>query len=338
MGLTKYPLTLAGHLFRRQAAHAGVSGHFSSLIAQIDLAARIIAREINRAGLDAGVLGSTGKTNVQGEDVKPLDEIGNQTFIEAFRNSGLVCTLASEEMEEPFQLRENCPRGKYVLLYDPVDGSSNIDVNVTIGTIFSIRATREDHGHAGAAELLRPGTEQVAAGYVVYGPSTMLVYADDTSVDGFTLDRSVGEFFLTHPEIRIPGGGHSYAVNEANFDRWTPEQQRLTEMLRHGEAPGDHSTARYVGSLVADFHRTLLKGGLYMYPGEIKKPEGKLRLLYEADPLAFVVERAGGKASDGSARILEKVPKTLHERTPLFIGSADRVEFAEAVLGGRISG
>jgi fructose-1,6-bisphosphatase I len=218
------------------------------------------------------VLGSTGRTNVQGEDVKPLDEIGNQTFIEAFRNSGLVCTLASEEMEEPLQLNENCPRGKYVLLYDPVDGSSNIDVNVTIGTIFSIRSTRDDHAHAGVADLLKPGTEQVAAGYVVYGPSTMLVYADDTSVDGFTLDRSVGEFFLTHPGIRIPGGGHSYAVNEANFDRWTPEQQRLTEMLRHGEAPGDHSTARYVGSLVADFHRTLLKGGLYMYPGELERP------------------------------------------------------------------
>jgi fructose-1,6-bisphosphatase I len=336
MSLARYPPTLAAHLFRRQAAHAGVSGHFSSLIAQIDLAARVIAREINRAGLDPGVLGSTGRTNVQGEDVKPLDEIGNQTFIEAFRDSGLVCTLASEEMEEPFQLRENCPRGKYVLLYDPVDGSSNIDVNVTIGTIFSIRATTDDHSHAGTAELLRAGTEQVAAGYVVYGPSTMLVYADDTSVDGFTLDRSVGEFFLTHPAIKIPAGGHSYAVNEANIDRWTPEQQRLVEMLRHGEAPGDHSTARYVGSLVADFHRTLLKGGLYMYPGELERPDGKLRLLYEADPLAFVVERAGGRASDGKTRILEKVPATLHERTPLFIGSADRVDFAEAVLRGTL--
>ena len=332
---TKYPPTLAAHLFRRQAAHAGVSGHFSSLIAQIDLAARIISREINRAGLDAGVLGSTGRINVQGEDVKPLDEIGNQAFIEAFRNSGLVCTLASEEMEEPLQLNENCPRGKYVLLYDPVDGSSNIDVNVTIGTIFSIRSTRDDHAHAGVADLLKAGTEQVAAGYVVYGPSTMLVYADDTSVDGFTLDRSVGEFFLTHPNITIPSGGKSYSVNEANFDRWSPAQQRLVEMLRHGEAPGERQTARYVGSLVADFHRTLLTGGLYMYPGELERPAGKLRLLYEADPLAFVVERAGGRASDGKARILEIVPKTLHERTPLFIGSADRVEFAESVLAGR---
>jgi fructose-1,6-bisphosphatase I len=336
VSLTKYPPTLAAHLFRRQAAHAGVSGHFSSLIAQIDLAARVIAREINRAGLEAGVLGSTGRTNVQGEDVKPLDEIGNQTFIEAFRNSGLVCTLASEEMEEPFQLHENCPRGKYVLLYDPVDGSSNIDVNVTIGTIFSVRTSRDDHAHA-TADLLRPGSEQVAAGYIVYGPSTMLVYADDTSVDGFTLDRSVGEFFLTHPSITIPSGGHSYAVNEANIDSWSPAQQRLVEMLRHGEAPGDRSTARYVGSLVADFHRTLLKGGLYMYPGETGRPDGKLRLLYEADPLAFVVERAGGRASDGRKRILEKVPKALHERTPLFIGSADRVEFAESVLAGRLT-
>jgi fructose-1,6-bisphosphatase I len=335
VGLTKYPPTLAGHLFRRQAAHPGVSGHFSSLIAQIDLAARVIAREINRAGLEAGVLGSTGRTNVQGEDVKPLDEIGNQTFIEAFRNSGLVCTLASEEMEEPFQLRENCPRGKYVLLYDPVDGSSNIDVNVTIGTIFSIRLSSDQHAHTGERELLRAGSEQVAAGYVVYGPSTMLVYADDTSVDGFTLDRSVGEFFLTHPAIAIPEGGKSYSVNEANSDRWTKPQQELVESLRSGQAPGERQTARYVGSLVADFHRTLLTGGIYMYPGEVDRPEGKLRLLYEADPLAFVVERAGGRASDGSVRILDKVPLSLHERTPLFIGSADRVAFAESVLARR---
>ncbi|MEP7027571.1 MAG: class 1 fructose-bisphosphatase [Candidatus Eisenbacteria bacterium] len=333
MSATKYPTTLAAHLFRRQAAHPGVSGHYSSLIAQIDLAARIIAREINRAGL-SGVLGSTGRTNVQGEDIKPLDEIGNQTFIEAFRNSGLVCTLASEEMEEPFQLNENCPQGKYVLLYDPIDGSSNIDVNVTIGTIFAIRMSRDDHAHAGVADLLRPGTEQVAAGYFVYGPSTMLVYADDTSVDGFTLDRSVGEFFLTHPGIRIPSGGKSYSVNEANFDRWSPGDRRLVEMLRHGEAPGERQTARYVGSLVADFHRTLLQGGIYMYPGEAERPEGKLRLLYESDPLAFVVERAGGRASDGRGRILERVPKALHERTPLYIGSADRVAFAESILAG----
>jgi fructose-1,6-bisphosphatase I len=298
-------------------------------------AARIIAREINRAGPTPACSARRAHERA-GRDVKPLDEIGNQTFIEAFRNSGLVCTLASEEMEEPFQLHENCPQGKYVLLYDPVDGSSNIDVNVTIGTIFSIRTSRDDHAHA-TADLLRPGTEQVAAGYAIYGPSTMLVYADDTSVDGFTLDRSVGEFFLTHPSIKIPAGGHSYAVNEANFDGWSAPQQRLVEMLRHGEAPGDRSTARYVGSLVADFHRTLLKGGLYMYPGETERPGGKLRLLYEADPLAFVVERAGGRASDGRERILDKVPKTLHERTPLFIGSADRVEFAEAVLAGRVT-
>ena len=333
MALHTYPPTLAAHLFRRQAAHPGVSGHYSSLIAQIDLAARVIAREINRAGL-TDVLGTTGRTNVQGEEVKPLDEIGNATFIEAFRNSGLVCTLVSEEMEEPFPLRENCPQGKYVLLYDPVDGSSNIDVNVTIGTIFSIRLSGRDHAHAGLGEILRAGTEQVAAGYVVYGPSTMLVYADDASVDGFTLDRSVGEFFLTHPNIRIPAGGKSYSVNEANFDRWSPPQQRMVEMLRHGEAPGERQTARYVGSLVADFHRTLLYGGIFMYPADDKSPRGKLRLLYEADPLAFVVERAGGRASDGTSRILEKVPKTLHERTPLYIGSTDRVAFAESVLAG----
>ncbi len=332
MGPTKYPPTLAEHLFRRQAAHPGVSGHFSTLIAQIDLTARIIAREINRAGL-AGILGSTGRTNVQGEEVRPLDEIGNQTFIEAFRYSGLVCSLASEEMEEPFALTESCPQGKYVLVYDPVDGSSNIDVDITIGSIFAVRRGRDDHAH-GVRDFLRPGSEQVAAGYVVYGPSTMLVYADDTSVDGFTLDRSVGEFFLTHPEIRIPAGGTAYSVNEANSLKWSPEQQRLVDALRNGNVPGERQTARYVGSLVADFHRTLLQGGIYMYPGESDRPKGKLRLLYEAAPLAFVVERAGGRASDGRARILEKVPVALHERTPLFIGSADRVELVERALAG----
>ncbi|MGH7725125.1 MAG: class 1 fructose-bisphosphatase [Candidatus Eiseniibacteriota bacterium] len=330
MGLSKYPPTLAEHLFRRQAAHPGVSGHFSTLIAQIDLAARIIAREINRAGL-SGILGSTGRMNVQGEEVKPLDEIGNQTFIDAFRHSGLVCTLASEEMEEPFLLRENCPQGKYALVYDPVDGSSNIDVDITIGSIFAIRRGADDHEHA-PREFLRPGSEQIAAGYVVYGPSTMIVYADDASVDGFTLDRSVGEFFLSHPDIRIPSGGSAYSVNEANYSKWSPAQQRLVDALRHGNAPGERQTARYVGSLVADFHRTLLQGGIYMYPGEAKRPSGKLRLLYEAAPLAFVVERAGGRASDGTTAILEKAPRELHERTPLFIGSADRVEFVERAL------
>jgi fructose-1,6-bisphosphatase I len=332
VGLTKYPDTLAGHLFHRQAAHKDASGHFSNLIAQLDLAARVIAREINRAGLE-NTLGSTDRVNVQGEVVQKLDEVGNRTFIEAFRHTGLVCTLASEEMEEPLHLQENCPRGKYLLLYDPVDGSSNIDVDVTIGSIFSIRRGDPEHGHP-ENEFLRLGTEQIAAGYVVYGPSTMFVYADDTSVDGFTLDRSVGEFFLTHPNLRMPATAGSYSVNEANFDRWTPAQQRLVEMLRHGHAPGERETARYVGSLVADFHRTLLKGGIYMYPGETQKPSGKIRLLYEAHPLAFVCERAGGRASDGTTRILDKKPKELHERTPLFIGSADRVEFVEKLLAG----
>jgi fructose-1,6-bisphosphatase I len=333
MALDRYPATLAGHLFRRQAARRGASGQFSTLLSRIDLAARVIAREINRAGL-GGLLGGTGEINVQGEAVQKLDDVGNQTFLEAFRDSGLVCAVVSEEMEDPYRFPENCPESKYVLCYDPVDGSSNIDVDITIGTIFSIRPADDEHRHEGEDEFLRPGTEQIAAGYVVYGPSTMLVYADDESVDGFTLDRSVGEFFLTHPNMRIPEGGTAYSVNEANWDKWSPNQQRLVERLRIGDVPGSRQTARYVGSLVADVHRTLLKGGIYMYPGEARKPEGKLRLLYEAAPLAFVVERAGGTASDGSRRILEKTPQRLHERTPLFIGNQDLVEFAEKVIAG----
>lgn len=336
MGLTRYPETLASHLFRRQAQYPGVSGHFSTLIAQLDLAARIIAREINRAGL-GGVLGTTGKANVQGEEVKRLDEIGNVTFIEAFRHSQLVCRLASEEMEDPLLLPENCPEGKYLLLYDPVDGSSNIDVNVTIGSIFSIRLAR-DHAHEGSAEFLRPGTEQIAAGYVAYGPSTMLVYADDRSVDGFTLDHSVGEFFLTHPNIRIPEDGGAYSVNEANVSKWDGGTRRLVARIREGTDAGGRRTARYVGSLVADFHRTLLNGGIYMYPGEADRPEGKLRRARRRSrdrrPHAHPRQGAARPARENAA--LPRQPAPGRDGAPLPEGSAGGVRLGRRPrLAGR---
>ena len=330
MGLHNYPLTLSGHLFRRQAIKHSTSGQFSRLMARIDLAARVIAREVNRAGL-GGALGSAGETNVQGEEVQKLDEIGNRTFIEAFKDTGLVAAVASEEMEAPYVFADAAD-GHYLVCYDPVDGSSNIDVDVTIGSIFSLLRVKPDLAPGDPAQFMRAGTEIVAAGYVVYGPSTMFVYADDTSVDAFTLERSIGSFFLTHPDIRIPDGGATYSVNESNWPRWAPPQQELVGRLRRGEVPGQPETARYVGSLVADVHRTLLKGGIYMYPGEVKKPHGKLRLLYEAAPLAYIVERAGGRASDGVRRILDKVPQRLHERTPLYIGSADQIETIERQL------
>jgi fructose-1,6-bisphosphatase I len=327
---THYPLTLSGHLFRRQAMKGSRTGRFSRVFARLDLAARIIAREVNRAGL-AGVLGAAGAVNVQGEDVQKLDRIGNQVFLDALSDTGLIAAVASEEMEDVY-VYEDAPDGHYVICFDPVDGSSNIDVDVTIGSIWSLLRVLPGVPPGDPRQFLRAGTDILAAGYVVYGPSTMFVYADDISVDGFTLERSIGAFFLTHPDMKIPPGGSTYSVNEANWSKWAPPQQELVARLRHGEGDGPPPAARYVGSLVADVHRTLLKGGLYMYPGEIKKPHGKLRLLYEAAPLAFVVESAGGRATDGTTRILDKVPHRLHERTPLYIGSADQVDAIQRQL------
>ena len=332
MALSRYPITLSGHLFRRQAMKGSTTGRFSRLFARLDLAARIIAREVNRAGL-ADVLGAAGATNVQGEDVQKLDQIGNQVFLDALSDTGLVAAVASEEMELPY-VYADAPDGHYVLCFDPVDGSSNIDVDVTIGSIFSVMRVDPEVEPGHPAQFLRAGTDIVAAGYVVYGPSTMFVYADDVSVDGFTLERSIGAFFLTHPDIRIPAESNVYSVNEANTPRWTAPVQDMVARLRAGAGPEQPNSARYVGSLVADVHRTLLKGGLYLYPGEVKKPHGKLRLLYEAAPLAYVIERAGGRATDGTTRILDKVPHRLHERTPLFIGSAGPVAAIERALGG----
>jgi len=332
MTLSRYPLTLSGHLFRRQAMKGSTTGRFSRLFARMDLAARIIAREVNRAAL-GDVLGAAGATNVQGEDVQKLDEIGNQVFLDALSDTGLVAAVASEEMEDPYVFTD-APDGPYVMCFDPVDGSSNIDVDVTIGSIFSLLRTRPGVAADDPAQFLRPGTDIIAAGYIVYGPSTMFVYADDISVDAFTLERSIGAFFLTHPDIRIPSGGSVYSVNEANSPKWPPAMQSLVADLRAGSSPETPSTAPYVGSLVADVHRTLPKGGLYLYPGEVKQPHGKLRLLYEAAPLAYVIERAGGRATDGTTRILDKVPQRLHERTPLFIGSPDQVEAVKRELAG----
>ena len=327
---THYPLTLSGHLFRRQAMKGSRTGRFSRVFARLDLAARIIAREVNRAGL-AGVLGAAGAVNVQGEDVQKLDHIGNQVFLDALSDTGLIAAVASEEMEDIY-VYDDATDGHYVICFDPVDGSSNIDVDVTIGSIWSLLRVLPGVPAGDPRQFFRPGTDILAAGYVVYGPSTMFVYADDISVDGFTLERSIGAFFLTHPNMQIPAGGSAYSVNEANWSKWAPAQQELVGRLRRGEVDGQPGTARYVGSLVADVHRTLLKGGIYMYPGEVKKPHGKLRLLYEAAPLAWVVERAGGRASDGTTRILDKVPTRLHERTPLYIGSADQVAAVERQL------
>ncbi len=322
-------ITLARHIYMEQRVHSSATGKLSSLLAQVGFAAKLVAREISEAGL-GDILGKTGDVNVQGEEVKKLDQFGNDAFIQAFGYSGLVCTLISEEMEKPLHLAENCADGKYILVIDPVDGSSNIDVNGSIGSIFSFYKRREGHEHGTDRELLRKGVEQIAAGYVLYGPSTILVYTCGDGVHGFTLHPGIGEFLLSHENIRIPAKGQTYSVNEGNYNRWQPATRQFVDYLREEDRQTRRPyTARYVGALVADFHRTLLEGGLYLYPGNIKKPDGKLRLLYEASPLAFVVEQAGGRASTGKKRILDIQPTRLHQRVPLIIGSSDDVALAE---------
>ena len=328
-----FPITLTRHILQSQAAHPGATGEFSALMDQIGLVGRMIAHDLRRAGL-INVLGTTGATNIQGETVKKLDEIANDTFLKVFQYSGLVCALASEEMDKPVQLPENWPTGKYMLLFDPLDGSSNTDVNMPLGTIFSI-LRHDGKGLPSESELVRKGTRQVAAGYVMYGASTMLVYTAGHGVHGFTLDPGIGVYFLSHENIQIPGKGRVYSVNEGNSQKWLAGTRKFVDHLKAGDKPtGRPYAGRYSGCLVADVHRVLLGGGVFLYPAEVDKPEGKLRLLYEANPLAMVVEQAGGKASTGVQRILDVEPKSLHQRVPLLIGSRDDVTLAEDFLLG----
>lgn len=333
--MAKFPVTLSRFIIEQQTAYPEATGEFSVLLTQIGLVGKLIAHDLRRAGL-IDVLGTTGDTNVQGEVVKRLDMIANDTFLRVFEHSGLVCVLASEEMEKPVQLPQHWPKGKYMLLFDPLDGSSNTDVNMPLGAIFSI-LKHDGRGRLPAeTELFRKGTEQVAAGYLLFGSSTMLVFSVGQRVHGFTLDPSIGEYLLSHEDIRIPKKGKVYAANEGNYHRWLPGTRKYVDALKvRDKAAGRPYSARYSGCLVADVHRILLGGGIYLYPGEIDKPEGKLRLLYEANPMAMVVEHAGGKATTGTERILDLEPKALHQRVPLIIGSAEDVDQAEAYIQGR---
>ncbi|MGH7204878.1 MAG: class 1 fructose-bisphosphatase [Nitrospiraceae bacterium] len=333
--MASFPITLTRHIIEKQAAHPAATGEFSALMVQIGLVGKMIAQDLRRAGL-INILGTTGETNIQGEAVKKLDEIANETFLKVFQYSGLVCALASEEMEKPVHLPENWPRGKYMLLFDPLDGSSNTDVNMPLGTIFSVLRYEGKAGLPSEAELIQRGTEQVAAGYLMYGSSTMLVFTAGQGVHGFTLDPGVGEYLLSHEHIRIPSRGKVYAVNEGNYHKWLAGTRQFVDYLKASDkATGRPYSTRYSGCLVADVHRMLLGGGIYLYPGATDKPEGKLRLLYEANPLALVVEQAGGRASTGTMRILEVEPKALHQRVPLFIGSPEDVSQAEAFIQGK---
>ena len=327
--------TLERHILERQRQIPGATGDFTGLFQQIALAAKIINSRVRQAGL-AGILGLTGERNVQGEEVQKLDEFANNVLIRSVEAGGHLCVMASEEVDDPIRIPDHYPTGKYVLMFDPLDGSSNIDVDISIGTIFSIHRRVTLGRHGTLADCLQRGSSQVAAGYVIYGSSTVLVYSTGDGVHGFTLDPAVGEFFLSHENIRIPPRGKSYSINEGNTHLWSPQLRRWVEHLKTPRTTPDGKpeakSARYVGSLVADFHRTLLKGGVFAYPPDAKSPDGKLRLLYEAAPMSFICEAAGGAASNGVQRILDIEPKKLHERTALFLGSRDDVATAEQFL------
>ncbi len=324
--------TLVEQFVRDQAKVPGASGELSTLLSRISLAGRMIALEIMKAGF-VGKLGLTGEQNVQGEEVRALDVISNEIFLQVFENIDVVHSLASEEMHEA-HFYAGQRQGKYLLMFDPLDGSGNVNVNGPMGTIFSIHSRQSPSEKVGLDDFLRKGSEQIAAGYVLYGPSTMFVYTAGGPVNGFTLDRSVGTFFLTHPNMQIPEGKGSYAVNESNEPRWDDATRNMVRAFRTGETTeriGKRS-ARYIGALVADFHRTMIQGGIYMYPANKKATSGKLRLLYECAPLAMVARQAGGWASTGKEDVLEVEATELHQRVPFYIGSRGDVEEAVRLL------
>lgn len=316
-------ITLDRFIFETTKAHRDAQGQFSTLLRQLALAGRLVSSRVNRAGL-AGMLGATGETNIQGEFVQKLDIYANEAFKRALEHVGVCCAVVSEEDEEPFLVPEPFHSGRYVVCIDPLDGSSNIDVNATIGTIFGIfRRQTEEGTPAQKIDFLRSGRDMVAAGYIIYGSGTVFVLSTGEGVFAFTLDPLVGEFFLSHSSIQLKAKAHTYSINEGYASKWAPKLRNYIESIKNGPKTW---TARYIGSLVADFHRNLLKGGVFLYPATTSDPKGKLRLLYEAFPMAFLVEAAGGKASNGHTDILDLVPVEHHERTPLFIGNTENVE------------
>jgi fructose-1,6-bisphosphatase I len=324
-------MTLSRHVLQQLQSFSAEAQDLSAIMNRIALAGKLISRRLSRAGLMENVLGVTGEINVQGESVKKMDIYANEAFISVFKQSGLVCRMASEEMEAPYYIPENCPIGRHTLLYDPLDGSSNLDCNLNVGSIFGIRRQEGNDEDETASDLLQSGRKQIAAGYMLYGPSTMLVYSIGTGVHAFTLDPSLGEFILSNENIIIPQHGSIYSVNEGNFWQW---DESIRDYIRYVHRHEGY-TARYGGALVGDFHRILFQGGVFLYPGTMKQPQGKLRLLYEAAPIAFLTEQAGGRASDGNQEILDVVPDRIHARTPLIVGSKDDVALVESFITER---
>jgi fructose-1,6-bisphosphatase I len=324
--------TIERHILDQQEQHPGATGRLTSLLYDIALAAKLIARETTRAGI-ANILGATDDENVHGETQQKLDVFADQVIYRMNDHTGRVCVMASEEHDDLLPIPDRYQPGYYVLIYDPLDGSSNIDVNASIGTIFAIhRRIAPGSGHGTLEDVLQPGTRLVAAAYVIYGSSTMLVYSTGNGVHGFTLDPSVGEFLLSHPDIRIPEPGRYYSVNHGYEGQWTPGVRRYVRWLQGLDGSGPGLAQRYIGSLVADFHRNLLCGGVFLYPSTSDRPASKLRLTYETQPLAYIAAQAGGYASDGVGDILDIRPHSLHQCTPFFVGNRALVEQAEAFL------
>jgi fructose-1,6-bisphosphatase I len=335
--MDKEILNIQGFILTEQSHHQAATGELSSILTEIAFGAKIVSREINKAGL-IDVLGLTGKINVQGEQVQKLDEYANDIFIKILRRGRHVAALASEENDDILDFSKNTPEAKYVVCIDPLDGSSNIDANVSVGTIFSIYAKLSDASSVYSADFLQKGSQQVCAGYILYGSSTVFVYTTGHGVNCFTLDPSIGEFILSHPDLKIPTEGKVYSVNEGYSAAWQPGIMQYVEALKKGlQGYKKPHKARYIGSLVSDFHRNLLYGGIYLYPPDTKSPSGKLRLLFEANPMAFIITQAGGRATNGVQDILAIQPTEIHERVPLYIGSSTDITHLLASLNDRMS-
>jgi len=329
----KIAKTLGQFIIEKQADFPYAKGELSRLLRDIGIAAKIVNREVNKAGL-ADILGEAGTTNIQGEGQKKLDVYANEQFISALKHGGECCIVASEENDEYIPIESDVSKdAKYIVAMDPLDGSSNIDVNVAVGTIFSIYRRKSIKGKASIDDVLQNGTEQVAAGYVIYGSSTMLVYTTGKGVNGFTLDPSIGEFCLSHPDMKIPKEGTIYSINEGYYSHFPDGVKKYIKYCQVEDKKTKRPyTSRYIGSMVADIHRNLIKGGIFIYPVTASAANGKLRLVYECNPMAFIVEQAGGLASNGYQRILELEVKELHQRSAIFIGSENMVKKAEEMM------
>ncbi len=327
-------MTLERHIVEGERRHPGATGTFTGLLADLSLAAKVVWKEVSKAGL-VNILGATDDENVHGEIRKKLDVYANETIYHAMDHGGHLCVMASEESGGLLKIPDQYPKGKYVMLFDPLDGSANIDANITIGTIFSIFRRKSESGDGTIEDLLQPGNQLAAAGYILYGSSTMFVYSTGSGVHGFTLDPSVGEFLLSNENMHIPEKGKEYSVNEGNYNKWDKKVQRVFDYFKEIDpATNRPYSLRYIGTMVADFHRILLYGGFFAYPPDMKNTEGKLRLTYECIPLSFLAEQAGGKAIDGEMRILDKQPMDIHQRTPIYFGSKEDIETVERLLGG----